>query len=182
MEEGSSMRKYLVLTFILVVFILFVACDANSTKSLTATTTNEKITIGHMEIVTKGETYIPIEHWVHSLENGTAGDGKHFDKMALDMMPDLKVKLEAATPIPYAKDFRFFRVWPGTSDKTEIIVGDFENGISFSIFDGQVNRIASSRLMEIPPDPGLYYVAAEVMWGNDTNNARYQYIFKVEVK
>jgi hypothetical protein len=109
------MRKYLVLAFILVVVILFVVCDADNTKSLitTTTTTNEKIKIGRLEIVTQGKTYIPIEHWVHSFENGTAGDGKHFDKMALDMMPDLKVKLEAATPIPYAKDFRFYRVWPG---------------------------------------------------------------------
>jgi hypothetical protein len=144
------LRKYLVLTFILVVGILFVACDANNTKGLTTTTTNEKITIGRLEIVTQGKTYIPIEHWVHSFENGTAGDGKHFDKMALDMMPDLRVKLEAATPIPYAKDFRFYRVWPGAPDKTEINVDDFENGISFSIFDGQVNRIARRRFLLIP--------------------------------
>jgi hypothetical protein len=174
-------KKHAVIAFIVMAMIVPGACQANDTKRVSTASTYEKISIGQLEIVTQGKTYIPIKHWVHSLEDGVAADGKYFDKMALEMYPDLKGKLEAAAPIPYAEDFRFFCVWPGNSEKTEINLDSRGDPTSFMIFDEQINRIANGNRMKIPPVPGLYYVAVEIDWGSSMKHQGYQYIFKVKV-
>jgi hypothetical protein len=128
-----------------------------------------------LELTSQGTNYQLIEHWVYSFDNGICADGKWFDRLALEMDPDLNAELTAAKEIPYADDISFRRVWSGGSEEIA--------GLSFNIFDEKLEKIYNSiKKLDIPPGAGLYYVAAFVSWGDENKRSGYQYIFKVRRK
>ena len=124
-----------------------------------------------IELVSHGITYPLIEHWVFSVANGVSADGKWFDKLALKMDPELNADLAAASEIPYSTDFSFFRVGSGGSE--ELGTG------SYNIYDENMEPIYTNvTKLEVPTEPGLYYVAVLASWGEENNRSSYQYIFK----
>jgi DNA-directed RNA polymerase subunit F len=173
--------KHLIVTLLLLMITsLLAGCfyqnssqTVTSAKTLeTSATTAAEVIKGHLEIVTQGRTYVPIEHWVYSYQDGVSADGKWFDKLALDMDPDLKANLNAAEAIPYSEDFTFFKVWSGGSEKVE--------EVSFKVFDEQMEPILEQKgELKFSSQDGLYYIAVFMRWGNEKRYSGYQYIFKV---
>jgi len=169
------MKRYILANrTILIVAIILLAVFTVSCISgnVPASTTLAEVVRGHLEIATQGKTYKPIENFVYSLHDGIFADRKRFDKLALDMDPELNSALEAAESIPYADDFTFIRVWPSGSEKGV--------NLRFDIFDSQMVQIINgSDSFSIPAGDGLYYIATLIHVGNDKEYAGYQYIFKV---
>jgi hypothetical protein len=169
------MKRFLYVIFTVALIMAVISAGLLMTACLIegkpASTTPGKIIKNHLEIVTQGKTYRPIEHFVYSLQDGVCADGKWFDKTAADMDPALKENLAAAEAIPYANDFTFLRVWSGGSEKIATM--------HVHVFDDQLEQISDCEGFEVPSDDGLYYVAALIHTGNEKAYVGYQYIFKV---
>ncbi len=125
-----------------------------------------------LELISQGITYQLVEHWVYTFKNGISADGKWFDKLALEMDPDLKADLAAAEEIPYADDIRFRRVWSsGSEEMTKSY---------YDIYDSNLESLYNNiDKLEITPEAGLYYVAVFASWGEPNSRDGYQYIFKI---
>jgi hypothetical protein len=161
-------RLHFIIFALIVLPILFSVILSTSCESPTETMQDED---NQLVLVSQGITYQLVEHWVYSVENGVCADGKWFDKLALEMDSTLSEDLAAAKEIPYADDFSFMQV--GLEETVKM------DELSFNIYDENLEKIVSDvKVLNIPDENGLYYVAVFVSWGENDNCEGYQYLFK----